>query len=480
MASWDPYRRPLDYPIKSLTLLFVFWKILLLLVAAASPLPGYDTSTVVLLRGGTLESGGRRLHPKSCTIVDRLSINLVRWDSIYFVKAAERGYVYEQEWAFSWTFTRVINSVAQSFFHFPANSLRAYVWTGVIISHFAHFLSVLVLHRLFITIRNVSQSDKTSFAGATLHIVSPAGLFLSAPYSESLFSLLNFTGMLLYAKSRKAQQDQSSWRITQDYFLLSSGGFFALAASVRSNGLLSGLIFVYDVATLLPTLMTSHLNLNEFRRLAATTIAGALVAIGFIVPQWLAYNEYCGANISQNYVRPWCTGYLPSIYSWVQSYYWDVGFFRYWSLSNVPLFLIAAPMLWLLFQSGAVALRNPAQSQANAVLSHSGHGSMAQSSSDVGNRCVSVTGDYSLLRRLAVPQLVLALMALTNFHVQIINRISSGYAIWYLGVAASTLKANQFTSSQKNPTRIIKWAVRWSIVYAIVQGGLFASFLPPA
>jgi phosphatidylinositol glycan class V len=33
---------------------------------------------------------------------------LTRWDAIYFFKAAHRGYLFEQEWAFGWGFTRVI------------------------------------------------------------------------------------------------------------------------------------------------------------------------------------------------------------------------------------------------------------------------------------------------------------------------------------------------------------------------------------
>ena len=41
-----------------------------------------------------------------------------------------------------------------------------------------------------------------------------------------------------------------------------------------------------------------------------------------------------------------------------------MGFLRYWTLSNVPLFLIAAPMLWLLVQSSFMALSDRLQAQA--------------------------------------------------------------------------------------------------------------------
>ena len=76
-----------------------------------------------------------------------------------------------------------------------------------------------------------------------------------------------------------------------------------------------------------------------------------------------------------------------------------------------------------------------------------------------------------ILRNLAVSQLMLVLLTLTTAHVQIITRISSAYPvwIWYLAVLSRGGKAALF-----------KTFVRFMVVYAMVQGGLFASFLPPA
>jgi phosphatidylinositol glycan class V len=85
-------------PIRSLILTFAAWKALLLLIALCSPGPGYDTSTTLALTGDTQLPG-----PLTYVIG-----KLTRWDAIYFVKAATRGYRYEQEWAFGWGFTRLI------------------------------------------------------------------------------------------------------------------------------------------------------------------------------------------------------------------------------------------------------------------------------------------------------------------------------------------------------------------------------------
>lgn len=98
MQSWT---RPQDHPIRSLVTLFVGWKVLLLLVAACSPGLGYDTSA-------SLFYGGPDQDNQLPLVLRYIVGKLTRWDAIYFVKASHRGYLFEQEWAFGWGFTRLI------------------------------------------------------------------------------------------------------------------------------------------------------------------------------------------------------------------------------------------------------------------------------------------------------------------------------------------------------------------------------------
>ena len=82
-------------PKTSLVLSWITWKVILLFLALASPGAGYDTSADILFAAHDERSG---------PILYRLK-NLIRWDAIYFSQIAQRGYLFEQEWAFGWGFT---------------------------------------------------------------------------------------------------------------------------------------------------------------------------------------------------------------------------------------------------------------------------------------------------------------------------------------------------------------------------------------
>lgn len=133
----------------------------------------------------------------------------------------------------------------------------------------------------------------------------------------------------------------------------------------------------------------------------------------------------------------------------------NVGFLRYWTPGNIPLFLLAAPMLYLLMKSSVDMLQTP--------------------SGLVGGEAKSNKSPAALrgfVKSAALSQLVLATLAITNYHIQIITRISSGYPLWYFWLAA-------MLSSPKNSGFGSKIVV-FMVMYAAIQGALFSSFLPPA
>jgi phosphatidylinositol glycan class V len=86
-----------------------------------------------------------------------------------------------------------------------------------------------------------------------------------------------------------------------------------------------------------------------------------------------------------------------------------------------------------------------------------------------------------MLFRLAVPQGLLAIMALTSYHVQIINRISSGYPLWYWWLVSTAMDGLQGPRKSPSQSRsLLSVATQAMVGYALIQGVLFGSFLPPA
>ena len=302
----------LDNPVGSLTIAFWLWKVLVFITIVACPAPGYDTSTTLVPyveTSAVFDSDAKSLS---------WPLSFARWDAIYFLHIAEKGYVFEQEWAFS--YPRLLGSL-----------MSAIRWTGgsggpvntalvgVVLSHITHYLSVLSLYGLSANIFGYATVMQRLFCllSAALHIICPAGPFLSAPYGESIFSFLNFTGFYLYSSSLISERNGDTG--LRDLKIMLSAILFACATIVRSNGILSGFLFAYDAGSLAWTSLIRGPSVHLARRLAVILFGGSIVAVGMIMPQIWAYQMYCLAGAD---VRPWCNWTIPSIYSWVQSYYW--------------------------------------------------------------------------------------------------------------------------------------------------------------
>lgn len=80
----------------------------------------------------------------------------------------------------------------------------------------------------------------------------------------------------------------------------------------------------------------------------------------------------------------------------------------------------------------------------------------------------------ALLQCMAASQLLLAFMAFTSYHVQIVSRLSSAYPVWYWWLAQG------LGSSDGSRSKLAGGLVVFMVMYASIQGILFASFLPPA
>ena len=123
-------------------------------------------------------------------------------------------------------------------------------------------------------------------------------------------------------------------------------------------------------------------------------------------------------------------------------------------------------MLWLLLRSGVTFLNNPAGIQSGEPSAHQKMLSDNQTGKDSAQCCFP---------QLVLPEIVLALAATTSFHVQVVNRLSSGYPIWLLTLAGWVTSQGDGTGRMRT-----HWVIRGMIMYCLIQGILFANFLPPA
>ncbi|KAK3350053.1 glycosyltransferase family 76 protein [Lasiosphaeria hispida] len=474
------HQHVLAHPYRTLVTAFAAWKLFLFAIVVASCVGGaYDTSAALVVLGS---SGGN-----STSFSRKVLVRFASWDAIYFVSAARRGYRFEQEWAFGTGLPIVTRGLIQALTQFglipqaliphgvaqdeALGSALLETLVGVAVANTSHLLSTAVLYRLGLLVWRPAhhpQGPLLALIAALLHVISPAGLFLSAPYAESSFALLSFTGYFLYARSCL-----SSGPWSRDGYVVLAGLSFGLATAFRSNGILNGVPFAWEFLELLPSLANalfigrSHRSMaattDIVRRLAALGVGGVAVAAGSLIPQAVAYQQFCSGSSGAEAPggdalqprRLWCEGYLPSVYAFVQQHYWNTGFLRYWNLSNLPLFLLASPLLVILAKSGSDYVFPPVQARPKA-------GKKAPT--------VESTRIVALLRSAAAAQVLLAVLAVTMYHVQIITRISSGYPLWYWWLAGMLIRGEKLGSG----------IAMFMVMYASVQGVLFASFLPPA
>lgn len=342
--------RDREMPILELTTYFVCYKTLLLTLATGSYfLSVYDSSSALLEQRSFLN----------------------HWDSVYFTHIAEKGYLFEQEFAWG-----------------PLLPLGLKFVNPILFGCSCHYVAVLFFHRAS---QKETVSERIAKLSTLLYILSPAGIFLCVGYTEPLFAALSLIALSL---------------LPQRPFI--AAGLFGLSGLTRATGVLNAIFF-------LP-------RKPEPMRLLKSAIYMAIVCVPWTLTQVHAYVRYCPG-------RPWCDRSLPLIYTFVQDHYWNVGFGRYFTLSNLPLFIISAPMYAL---------------------------------------CLASL-DFSLV---SVQQGLMTFLTFTSAHAQIITRMSSSFPRIYWYVARRLVQDDDKTTSH--------WIVLFFVLYGMIQAVLFGAFLPPA
>ncbi|GAV51636.1 hypothetical protein ZYGR_0AF01070 [Zygosaccharomyces rouxii] len=404
-----------------------------------TPKDQFDTSTEILLARFVNVADSSKFWNA------HLWNKLLAWDSVYFMKAmmAENGKpAFEHEFAFSQLWIHLVRFLA------PNHEFYNLLKTGIALENLLHYLATFILY--FLTVKVFSGNLKSSYAKSlakktsVLFIFSSAAGFLTGIYSEPLSFTLSFLGIWARQSAVFATLPK---RIDCLYsrlpLYLFSSICFSLATLNRSNCILLGIYYVFDLWQLLR-------NRNYGKAFVFPVLSGGLLFLTFILQQYLIpYSIFCPERGS------WCKTQIlgpftkQSFYGFLQSHYWNVGFLKYWTTNNIPNFLFALPNIVLLLYSSVYFSK--------------------------------IYPYYSLKPHIWVTT-SLVVVILLFVHVQIINRISTFIPLhlWYLADRLLKISNSKGKRMPRGDDRIAHYYILWLIFWIPLQTVLFAYFLPPA
>ncbi|KAJ3143812.1 hypothetical protein HK101_003051 [Irineochytrium annulatum] len=352
----------------------------------------------------------------------------LRWDAVHYLSIAVDGHRFEQQRAFAPYLPAAVRAIARLVPWREGgdnddDDVAVMLGIGVMLSNVSFVAAAVVLHSL--TLR-VLRSRSAARAASLAFCMHPASAFMASSYTEAPFALASFVGMGFWERGW-------SWAAALAW---------AVAGAVRPNG---GAV-VFSVVVLAP----------------------------FVYTQYEAFIAFC---VATDEPRPWCDSVIPTVYGFVQKEYWNNGFLEYWTLQQLPNFLLAAPMI-LLSLTGALAYisTNPTRAITLGLLP-------AKLRSDDSADTPPTSSAY-LQSDAAFPYvalwLALSLLCVTSMHVQVITRFLAATPCMYWWIA-------ELWRRSYGPGGVDgkgAWAGRWVLAYLYLYGGigviLFSNFYPPA
>jgi GPI mannosyltransferase 2 len=294
----------------------------------------------------------------------------------------------------------------------------SFVWSAVTLYHLSRSLNFTPIQA-----RNAS----------ILFCIQPASIFMSSFYTESLFALTTLYGM---------------WKFSEGSMFLASLAFGS-ASLIRANGVLYAGFFIWHLL---------HQRSDAVTHIFTTFKMGSFLFITLAPFLWFQFTGFASFCVSDNPPN-WCLSSLPSIYAHVQSHYWGNGFMKYYTLNNIPNFVLALPSFVLI---------------TSALLSYFNHSRIRFLTLGfvTGNGTHGLNSD-SILPFMYLNLFMLIILA-TTMHVQIITRFYSSSPIiyWFL--------ASELSKVPEKRNKIAYWYVIYSMGYGTILTSLFANFLPPA
>ncbi|PPQ64983.1 hypothetical protein CVT26_015692 [Gymnopilus dilepis] len=362
----------------------------------------------------------------------------VRWDVFHFLHIASDRYAYEHEWAFLPGIAFILSVIPPGL---PFACLTSLLAVGSYRTLYA-----LSLHHL--------RSKELAKLASLLSLIpsSPVTLYF-APYNEPFFTYLSYRGMLCCAREQ--------WTL--------AAFFFTLAGAFRSNGFFLGGFILWGL------LVHPFLNgkMPTPKALLKSILLMASVVSPFVIYHLYTYSLFCSQKSS---TPEWCHRTIPSIYSYTQSKYWNVGFLRYWTPSQLPNFVIAAPPICLIYAFSVHHLsKTPVFGQIASASKPGPHKSRkGEKGARVGQMEEEGQKPTAFSNPSITPHVIHALIftsiLLFASHTQIILRLAASMPVLYWAAAWLLLE---------HPFWGRLW-VTWSVLWSMISVVLWAAFLPPA
>ena len=206
------------------------------------------------------------------------------------------------------------------------------------------------------------------------------------------------------------------------------------------------------------TILTKDNFKRLMKRISETLIYVSICLLPFVSYQTYAYNLYC---VNRSDPSEWCLKTIPLSYSYIQEKYWNVGFLRYYQFKQIPNFLLALPIIILMFKTSfdyfTINMKNIFK-----ILT-------LKQSPEKRRKLKSLEANEMCLVHV-VHALALTLFCVFFVHIQVTTRmLLSASPLTYWSVASIETKGNE------NKTKLIKL---WFYGYFTIGILLHSNFLP--
>jgi phosphatidylinositol glycan class V len=223
----------------------------------------------------------------------------------------------------------------------PRDELLVIAAVGV--SNIAFVVAAVGLYTLSVS---VLGSEGRAYCSALLFCGTPANVFMSTAYSESLFAAVSFWSLVATVECCGDTVGGATPSTPTMVSVMCAATLLFFAAATRSVGVLNGAVPVWAVVQRVVALALGHTpSVPDLAQVAVCALLTAVTLLPSRLVNVHGHHRFCGGSDMLANQPSWCGE--SGIYAHVQQTYWNVGLCRYWEFKQLPNFLLATPAIVL-------------------------------------------------------------------------------------------------------------------------------------